>query len=71
MTLILKDGQDPTFPSLYHPIALLNQDAKLFPTIMVNHLKLILTRYIDKDQTGFIPTRNIESNIHKALNIIP
>lgn len=64
-----KDG-DQTSPSTYRPIALQNQDTKIFTSLLAERLKKIIGDYIKNDQTGFIPSRDIADNIRRAIKII-
>lgn len=57
-------------PASYRPIALLNQDYKIFTAIIANRLSKIILNYIGSEQTGFISHRTIADNIYKTLNII-
>ena len=45
ITLIPKEGQDPTLTKNYRPISLLNNDYKRFTTILVEKLKKILQEF--------------------------
>lgn len=65
-----KENIDQSHLSSYRPIALLNQDYKIFTIIMVNKIKVLITNYIKPDQMGFILKRNLVDNMHKILNII-
>lgn len=67
---IPKPNRDQTLPSSYRPIALINQDYKIFAGILANRLKKIINNYVEPDQTGFILNRNMADNIRKALNLI-
>lgn len=66
---ILKEGKDATNPS-YWPIALINQDNKIFTALTAQRLKTFICKYIHQDQTGFMPTRNISNNTRHTLHII-
>uniref|UniRef100_A0A670HTQ3 Reverse transcriptase domain-containing protein n=2 Tax=Podarcis TaxID=42163 RepID=A0A670HTQ3_PODMU len=54
----------------YRPISLINQDYKIFTSILANRLKIFLHKLIAPDQTGFVPGRNITDPIRKLLNLI-
>lgn len=60
---IPKENKDPSQPSSYRPIVLLNQDYKVFTLVLANRLKKIVAYYVKGDQTGFILKRNIADNI--------
>lgn len=68
--MLPKPNRDPTSPKFYRPIALLNQDAKIFTAAIVNHLKKIITNYISKDLMDFIPKCTISDNIWRTLDLI-
>lgn len=68
--VIHKQGKDPSQPSSYCPISLLNQDFKIMSSILVCRLKKFISHYISPDHGGFITQRNIVDNIKKTLYII-
>lgn len=70
IVVIPKDPNKATDPKAYRPIALLNNDAKIFTTLLANRLKMIIPEYVADDQTGFIPGRQLTDNIRRTLNII-
>lgn len=70
ITVIPKTGRDQLVPKSYCPISLLNQDYKVFTALLAKHLNKIVPRYIDPDQTGFIPFRDIMDNVFKMLGVI-
>lgn len=70
ISLILKKGKDPEDCGSYRPISLLNVDLKLLSKILALQLEKILPFIIDEDQTGFIRSRNSNTNIRRLLNII-
>lgn len=49
---------DPSCCGSYRPISPLNIDAKVF----MNHLHLLLSKWVFRDQTGFIPGREAKDN---------
>uniref|UniRef100_A0A803SUI6 Reverse transcriptase domain-containing protein n=1 Tax=Anolis carolinensis TaxID=28377 RepID=A0A803SUI6_ANOCA len=68
--LILKPNKDPTDPGSYRPISLINQDAKILTAIMAKRINSFIYNYIQKDQCGFIPGRNMSNLVGRVLNII-
>ena len=54
ITVIYKEGKDPTECSSYRPIALQNSDCKILTTILANRLKSVITTLVHPDQIGFI-----------------
>ena len=70
VTVIHKEGKDPTSCGSYRPITLLNVDQKLLSSIIANRLTKIIPLIIDPDQTGFIPDRYLADSVRRTLNII-
>lgn len=68
--VIPKPGKYPKLVGSYRPISLKNQDAKIFATVLVKRLNTFITQYIHPDQTGFMPSRHINDNIRRSLNVI-
>ena len=56
--------------SNYRPVSVLNQDYRLFTTILARHLEIILPDIIHQDQMGFIKQRQTQDNIQRTLHII-
>ena len=67
---IPKQGKDLTSPQSYRPISLINQDAKIFTSILANRLNTFIAMYIQEDQTGFIKGRHMADNVRRLLNIM-
>lgn len=70
ITVIYKEGKDPTQCEGYRPITLLNIDQKLLSSILANRLAKVMPDIIDLDQTGFISNRQLSDNVRRTLNII-
>lgn len=64
------DGKDPTTPSSYRPISLLNNDVKILVKILANCPKPIVPTVIHLDQTGFIMGREARDNSNRALQLL-
>uniref|UniRef100_A0A670II65 Reverse transcriptase domain-containing protein n=1 Tax=Podarcis muralis TaxID=64176 RepID=A0A670II65_PODMU len=70
ITLIPKKEADTLEVKNYRPISLLNNDYKLFADIMAERLKKVLNNRIHKDQTGFLPGRQLRDNVRNLIDII-
>lgn len=68
--LIAKKGKDPTEPSSYRPISLLNIDSKILSKIIANRLARIVPTLIHPAQAGFIQGHSASSNIRKVLTVL-
>lgn len=70
VTLIPKDDRKCPNVKKFRPISLLNQDYKIFATILADRLKKVLTDKISKDQTGFLLQRYLKGNVREVINVI-
>lgn len=70
LIMIHKKGHDAVDCRSYRPISVLNQDYKIFASVLSSRLNGFIGDYISEDQTGFIPGRDIGDNIRKTVNII-
>lgn len=66
ITVIPKPGKDSSTCGSYHPISLLNIDAKLYAKVIANRLLPLILQWVSRDQTGFIPGREA----HKSLRTL-
>lgn len=67
ISVILKEGKDPSECGSYRPISLLNVDPKLFTKLLPLCLKPLLSKLVHLDQVGFIPSREARDNTIKVL----
>ena len=70
ISVIHKEGKDPTHCASYRPISLLCNDVKILSAIIAKRLQKIINKLINPDQTGFIPGRLGINNIRRTLNVI-
>lgn len=70
ITVITKEGKDPTLCSNYRPISLLSVDIKLFAKIIALTLLPHLQKRIHLNQFGFIPAREASDGTICAINNI-
>uniref|UniRef100_A0A803SPA4 Reverse transcriptase domain-containing protein n=1 Tax=Anolis carolinensis TaxID=28377 RepID=A0A803SPA4_ANOCA len=70
ITVIHKENTDQEDIKNYRPISLLNVDYKIFSSIMADRLKNFLENWINQDQTGFLPNRQIKDNVRMVINLI-
>ena len=70
ISVIHKEGKNPTLCERYRPVSLLCNDQKLLTSILAHGVQKHVTTLINPDQTGFIPNRQGANNIRRTLNII-
>lgn len=70
ISIIPKEGKDPSPCSSYRPISLLNIDLKLFTKILTNRLVQHMQDIVHLDQVGFILSREARDNTTNVLNLI-
>ncbi len=70
ITILPKDGKDPTLCNSYRPISLLNVDVKILAKILAFRLEVVLPSIISEEQTGFIKGRYSFSNICTLFYIL-
>lgn len=67
--LLLKPDKDPTLPSVYRPLSLINTDIKIISKALAFRLESAISTIIHKDQTGFIKSHHSSSHLRRLLNI--
>ena len=70
MSLILKPNKDPTQPSSYRPISLINTDLKIITKALATRMETATSILIHPDQAGFIKNRHISGNTRRLFNLI-
>lgn len=70
ISVIPKEGKDKMECSNFRPVSVLNQDYRLFTTILARRLETILPDIIHQDQTGFIKQRQTQDNIRRTLHVM-
>jgi hypothetical protein len=63
ITLLPKDGKDPTDIKNWRPITLSNCDAKIITKALANKTSKVLESIIDKAQTAYVPGRSVADNL--------
>ncbi|XP_073537584.1 uncharacterized protein [Phyllobates terribilis] len=70
ISLIHKEGKDPTLCGSYRPISLLNVDLKLLASMLASRIAEFLPNLISLNQTGFVGKREGKDNTHKILHLL-
>lgn len=70
ISVILKKGKNPLECNSFHPISLLNTDAKILAKVLARRLEGVLPSIISPDQTGFIKNRYSFFNVRRLFNIL-
>ena len=70
ISVIHKEGKDPTKCEGYRPISLLCNNQKILSAILTKRIQKVITKLIHLDQTGFILGRQGSNNIRRVLNIM-
>lgn len=70
ITLIPKEGKNPTTCQNYRPISLLNSDLKLLAKVLAICLAPEMTSLVHYDQVGFIPKKEARDGVIRVLDLI-
>ena len=70
ITLIEKKDHDRCDLTNWRPISLLNVDAKIVSKVIAERMKCLLPELIHKNQSWYIPGRNISDDIRSILDIM-
>lgn len=70
ISVIPKQGKDPSEVSSYRPISLINNDLKIMTKILANRMSNFIANYIHRDQVGFIPGRQGPDQVRRAIDLI-
>lgn len=70
ISVIHKEGKEPTACGSYRPISLLNVNLKLFTKILATRLAQHLQKLVHLDQVGFIPSREVRDSTTRVLNLL-
>lgn len=69
ITVIHKEGKDPTQCMGYRPISLLCQDLIILTSILADRIQTYIRKLVHPDQSGFITGRHGTNNVRRVLNI--
>ena len=70
VTLIPKRNRDPRRMESLRPLTLLNCDDKFLAKAMATRIKKVLPDIVGEEQTGFMESRQISTNIRRAIDIV-
>lgn len=70
VSVIDREGKDPTSCGSYRSISLLKIDLKLFTKILATRLAQHLQDLVHLDEVGFIPSREARDNTTKVLKLL-
>jgi len=70
VSLIPKPNKDPTLPSNYCPISLINVDIKIISKVLAHRIEKIIPFIIHPDQTGFIKGRQASNYTRRLYDLI-
>lgn len=67
ISLLVKEGKDPTVCSSFRPISLIKEDIKIYARILAKRLKPSMPSLLQNDQAGFIPGREVRDNLIRTI----
>lgn len=70
ITVFLKPNKDPTHPSSYRPLSLINTDLKIITKTLATRIETVMQSLMHPDQTGFIKNRHASDNSRRLFNLI-
>lgn len=70
ITVVHKRGKDCLKCNSYRPISLLSNDYMILAKILTVRLNPVMQSIIHQDKTGFIPGRQLSSNLRRLFNIL-
>lgn len=70
ISVIPKPNLDHLQPKSFRPISLLNTDFKILTSTVAHRLNTFIDQYIEPDQVGFIPNRDISDNTIRTLYLM-
>ena len=70
ITVLPKPNKDPTLPSSYRPLSLINTDLKIITKTLAIRMESVISSLIHPDLTGFIKNRHASDNIRRLFNLI-
>ena len=70
ISLIPKNSKDPMYIKNWRPLTLLNVDHKILTKAISNRLREILSSIVMSQQTGYMPSRYIGSNVRKLIDML-
>ena len=70
ISLLLKPNKDPTSPSSYRPLSLINTDTKMISKALASIIETVIPSIIHSDQTGLIKGRQTSNNLRRLFNLI-
>ena len=69
IVLIEKRGKDKRYIRNWRPISLLNVDTKILSKALASRLKKVIAQLISRDQTAYVPKRNICESIRLTSDL--
>ena len=70
ISLLLKSNKDPTSPSSYCPLSLINTDMKIISKALASQIETVTPSLIHLDQTGFMKGRHSSHTVRCVMNLV-